>query len=181
MRPTVSCWLCGAEYRASVHECADCGLALLPAGEAPTADEARVRSLADAHLGPADHKRVRSALAALPDVLLGGEAIIWLTDAEHVGRPGVLAITTRALCFVPVDEERDPGAIDLDTIIEAVTWPGDGGQLRIDASSGAVVFTEVGRSRWLDQFSEVLRAAIGSPEGALALARHYDAAAQPEA
>jgi hypothetical protein len=107
-------------------------------------------------------------------VLIEDESVIWLTDAVRVRDRGVLAITTRALCWVPTDEALDAGALDAATIRDVQTWPGDGGQLRVTTDDDLHVFTEVGSTVWLGQFAEVLRATIGSPDGGRALAGHYD-------
>jgi hypothetical protein len=170
------CWLCGSGYRASVTECGDCRLPLLPADGrvGPTPSQRRVRELADGHLGRRERDRVRLALAALPDLLTEDESVVWLTDSTRARRRGVLVITTQALCWVPVDEEAQVTSIELGAIQQVGSWPGDGGQLRITTDDDLHVFTDVGGAVWLGQFSEVLRATIGAPEGGQALAGHYN-------
>ena len=170
------CWLCGAGYRASVTECGDCLLPLIPPDSrtGATPDQERIHLLAEQHLSGKERDRVRPALAALPDVLVEDEHVIWLTDAKHRRERGVLAITTQALCWVPADVEVEAGAIDLTTIEQVDTWPGDGGQLRVTTADDLHVFTDVGSSVWLGQFGGVLTTALQSPDAARAEAERFD-------
>jgi hypothetical protein len=154
----VECWLCGSRYRPDVDECFDCPVPLGPITE----DQRRIRALADDHLDRRAWERVRPALAALPDVLVDGESVVLLTDARHAGKAGVLAVTDVALCWVPVDVDDEAGAIALDTIQQVDTWPGDGGQVRVDTAADLHVFAGVGREAWLGEFAEAIRNAIRS-------------------
>ena len=154
----MACWLCGATYLPSVDECFDCRVELGPV----TDDQRRIRELADEHLDGRAFDRVRPALAALPDVLVDDEAVVSLTDARHAGKVGVLAVTTLALCWVPVDVEDEAGAIAFDTIQQVDTWPGDGGQVRVDTADHLHVFAGIGRDAWLGEFAETLRAELRS-------------------
>ena len=170
------CWLCGSAYQPTVTTCDDCGVALLLDDDrvGPTADQRRVRELADTHLTRRARDRVRGALAALPDVLVDGESVLWLSDAQHRREPGVLAITTQALCWVPADEALEAGAIAYDTVETVETWPGNGGQVRVTTHVDLHLFNEVGTRVWVDQFGTVLRAAVVSIPEARALADGYD-------
>jgi hypothetical protein len=150
--------LCGSAYRSDVEACLDCGLDLVP----PDADQRRVRELVDARLDRRAFERIRPALAVLADVLVEGEAIGDLTDARHAGRAGVVAVTTQALCWVPAVVEPEAGAIALDTIQRVDTWPGDGGQLRVDVGADLHIFTGVGGASRLGEFAEALRNAMRS-------------------
>jgi hypothetical protein len=170
------CWLCGSGYRASVTECGDCRLPLLrpDARVGPTPDQIRIRALADAHLSGKERDRVRPALASLPDVLVEGEHVLFLSDARHRRRRGVLVVTSQALCWVPVDEEAEAGAIEFGAIEQVEAWPGDGGQIRVTTADDIHVFSEVGSRIWIDQFASVLDTARRSPAEALVAAERYD-------
>jgi hypothetical protein len=152
------CWLCGSTYLPSVDECLDCEVELGPA----TGEQRNIRHLVDEHLDRRTFERVRLALAALPDVLVDGESVALLTDARHAGKLGVLAVTNVALCWVPVDVDAEAGALTLETIQAVNTWPGDGGQVRVDTAENLHVFSGIGREGWVGEFAEALRNAIRS-------------------
>jgi hypothetical protein len=171
-----TCWLCGSGYRPTVTECQDCGLPLLAADDrvGPTADQLRIHDLAELHLSRKERDRVRPALAALPDVLLDDEHVVWLTDAKTGRQRGLLVLSTQALCWIPVDADAEPGAIDLGTIEQVDTWPGDGGQLRVTTATDLHVFTDVGSAVWLQQLAVVIEAARVSPDAAIVEADRLD-------